>query len=220
MRSVARRSWAAVAIALGVGIGLLLPNLPGGASTSYRVVAPVGIALLSVVCFRALARTDRLAFWSVVGPAMVIALAALVVPYRYVAWVSLLALGFFAVFIFRGDVAWPWWWRHVLRRQLPTPVSTFNYHLAVEVRAWAEAFRAAADRPDLDDPTEARLALARLRTLEAPDEDWAALRDAYADLGERWLGLIADEARRDEGAELREAMGALEARRKELRSRT
>jgi hypothetical protein len=146
-------------------------------------------------------------------------LAAIVAPNRFVPYVSLLALGFLAVFVFRGDIAWPWWWLHVLRRRLPTPGSTFNYHLAVEVRAWAEAIRAASERRDNSD-LGAGEALTRLRNLEAPDRDWSALRDDYAGLGERWLLLLREGGQAEDGRALEAGLRDLEARRRELATRT
>ena len=209
----AARAVVAIAVGLAIGWGLsLIPN----SETIFRLVPPIGICVMAVVCFRDLARTDRRAFVSVMGPAMVVALGAAIAPYSLVPYLSLLALGFLGVFIFLGDAAWAWWWRYVLRRQVPTPEATFNYRLAVEVSAWAEAFRTSGDSRGL---TKARRALARLRAIDAPDRDWSVLRDAYADLGDRWMGLIGDESGRDKAVELEESMRALEVRRQELRDR-
>ena len=66
----------------------------------------------------------------------------------------------------------------------------------------------------------ARAALTRLRGLVAPDQEWSALRDDYADLGERWSRPIRDAGPTEDGQAFEHGLRALEARRNELAART
>ena len=219
MKSI--RSWWPVPSVLGgLLVLIVLLNVPGG-RTILRFLPPVGIVVLGLICFGDLARRDRPAFISVVGPAFVLALVSIVSagPLRYSA---LVAVGFLAVFVFAPLRVWPWWLHHVLRRRAPTAGQRFDRRLAVELRAWSGAIQRAnsSDVLAVDAADAARRALTRLRALTPPDADWVAIQDAYITVGERWVLLARHEIPAEIGYDLQRDLDALAAERRELRART
>lgn len=64
-----------------------------------------------------------------------------------------------------------------------------------------------------------RAALGRIRALTPPDAEWAAVRDAYAEVGEDWIRLATRELAAEHAVELQARIDALKARRSELRAR-
>ena len=113
------KTWRApLGLAIGVAVGFALVRtevgLPG--VPYFQFFPPVAIAILALVCFRDLARRDRIAFVSIIGPAMGVALVSVALPGILNPAVALLAVGFTSLFVFTNWFS-RWWWRHILRRR-------------------------------------------------------------------------------------------------------
>ena len=131
--------------------------------------------------------------------------------------VALLAIGFISLFVFTNGFA-GWWWRHILRRRVPTAIQRFERGLLLGINAWVEAMTGpgALTREQVRAADDA---LAGLRALDAPTPAWGALRDGYVDLGERWVLLERDSEHADEAMHLQQELAALGARLNELHER-
>jgi hypothetical protein len=215
-----RQLWPLLAAGLGVGIGFLLWRAPGG-PTILRFLPPVGVALLTVLCFRDWFRQDRIGFISVIGPAFLVAVASTLSAPPWWSLTGAIPILFLALFIFDSP-ARPWWWQHILRRPLPTIGQRFDYHVGVELRAWMKAVRRAdgAEVIGAARVASARAALARLHDLVPPDDVWAAIRDEYVDVGERWVLVASGDLPAEEATQLQAQLDDLKERRRELRERT
>ena len=210
MSWLAARWWIPASLLGGIAIAILLTNVPGG-RTIYRFVPPVGIAFVALICFRDLARHDRAAFISIIGPAFALAVASIFAPSPLALWLPMASVGFVALFVFDPGPFRKWWWRHVLRRRVPNARRVFEYGLLMQVQAWADALGGTGDLSD-EQVAAARQALDRMRELEPPNASWSALRDDYVSLGERWLLLHRDDDHADEAMELQRELRDLVSR--------
>jgi hypothetical protein len=211
-----RQLWPLLAGGLGIGIGILLWSAPGG-PTILRFLPPVGVALLTVLCFRDWVRQDRIGFISVIGPAFVVAVASTLAPPPWWSLTGAIPILFLALFIFDSP-ARPWWWQHILRRPLPTAAQTSEYRLGVAWKAWIAEFR--GQGPSSEKVIAAgHKSLDRLREIELPDPDWSGLRDAYVDLAARRMAIAQDGMSPEDQRAFQEEFLALETRRRDLRLR-
>jgi hypothetical protein len=67
-----------------------------------------------------------------------------------------------------------------------------------------------------DQVAPANRALTGMRALRPPTRAWAALRDGYVDVGERWILLERDDDHREEAERLQQELADLGVRRHEL----
>jgi hypothetical protein len=202
-----------VAAAVGVAIAISADRLD---PTFGLWFPPIGITLIAFSCLGDWARRDPVAFGSVAVPALVASLISVVLPQPFRLIAALAALSLISVFAFAPQTITDWWWPHVLRRPVWTPSREFNALLTRELVSWADALDG-QDALTSDQIDRARQALARMGSLAAPDEEWAALRDEYVGDGERWIATDRDEAHAEVWAELSAGFDAREERRRLLR---
>lgn len=217
MANSIRQWWPIPAFALGTGIGILIWNAPAGPAI-LQLLPPVGVALLAVLGLRDWFRQDRIGFVSVIGPAFVVALASRFAPPPWWSLTGAIPIVFLALFIFDSP-ARPWWWQHVLRRPLPNPAQVSDYRLGMALKAWSDELRG-EHSPSEKRIAAAETALRRIRDVELPDADWAVLRDAYVDAGERRTMAARDGMDADMEARLQREFTILDGRRQEMRRRS
>jgi hypothetical protein len=204
------RSGLIVALIIGLPFAVLTPRIA-------PAVGAIGLVAALALSFNELARVDRTAFISIAIPVGAVALLGLALPSRLAVVLDEAAAIFLGLFAVAPGSFVPWWWRIALRR----PKLAFALKLASQI---GEVNRLTAEALIGKDRGGRALALVeeqidRLRSLPAPDPDWAQLRNDYADecativeLG--WRSAVAQE-HRDETAHA----GALRARFDELFAR-
>ena len=214
-----KRWRAPLGLAIGVALGFVLVRTEVGFQgvAIFQFFPPVAIAILALVCFRDLARRDRIAFVSIIGPAMAVALVSVALPGILNPAVALLAIGFISLFVFTNWFA-AWWWRHILRRRVPTAIQRFERGLLVGINAWVDAMTGPGTLTR-EQVRAADDALTGMRALDAPTSAWGALRDGYVNLGERWILLDRDFEYAEEAMHLQHELAALGARLNELHER-
>lgn len=217
MGKALRRYWWVLAAALGMGIGILIWRAPAGPAI-MRFLPAAGVVLLAVLCFRDWFRLDRIAFVSVIGPALVVALAAIFAVPPWWSLAGAIPPVFLALFIFDTPVR-VWWWQHVLRRRLPTDAQTSDYRLGVALKAWSDELKGPG-APSGRRIAAAETALRRMREVDLPDVVWAGLRDAYADVCERRTAAAREGMSAEVEERLQREFTALDTRSRELRVRS
>jgi hypothetical protein len=166
------RTGVLVAVILGLPLAVLVPRIA-------PIVGTLALAVVLVVSFGELARIDRPAYVSVATPVVVVALAGLLLPWRLALVLDDSAAIFLGLFAFAGGSFVPWWWRVILHR----PKVAFGIWLKAQIdvgdRLVTDALFGSRDRrrhiSRLDEH------IARLRARPAPDAEWTAIRDDYAD---------------------------------------
>ena len=209
--------WLVPALLAGGVIAVVLANVPGG-RTVERFLPPVGVAAIAALCFRDLARRDRVGFLSIVGPAIAVAITSVVAPEPIRGFLALTAIGFLGLFVFARGTMGAFWWRTVLRRQIANRAQTFDYDLTIEMRDWATALSRSGTLSSKD-LAMAERALARMRALDAPDAEWSDLRDAYVAIGDEWLRTPRDDDHLDAAMRMQQELTDLRARQLDLRAK-
>ena len=207
-----------LAAILAITIGFLAWSTPAG-SMIVRFLPPVGVGLLAVLCFREWFRQDRVAFFSVIGPAFVVALASTLAPPPWLSLTGAIPPLFLALFIFDVPGFRLWWWQHVLRRPAPTSAQTASYRLHVALKDWSDSLRS-ADGPIERQLEAAEHSIQKLREIDLPDPDWSALRDDLVDATEHWTALARTGGDAEEWRPVQETFATLHERLRELRERT
>jgi hypothetical protein len=212
-------AWVPVSIAIVVVFGMFGAPLLWSLGVPPAWFALATLTLTFVVCLGPSARRDPAAFASIVGPASVLAVVALALPWPANFALDALAFGLVFAFTFAVSFVWPLWSSAVLRRP-PLPSSwDFDDRLtthAAEMSRWAE--RTTMDLGEREHALRiAPRRIRQLRRMRAPSADWAALRDDVADWEEAWL----DRARRGapESDDATQTAADLTARHQLLRSR-
>jgi hypothetical protein len=185
------------AIAIAIGIVFVTASLQRNA-TVVRVEPIAYVAVLALVCFGRLARTDRRAFASLFVPAAMIAFTSLLLPAPFAFYVGMVPTVGLILFLAVAPVR-RWWWRTILRRRPATPRQRFAYAVQLEDVAWTTGVN--RDGPDVPPPDAgllaAEAAVERMAALAAPDAESSAIRDVSVAIARRWI----DYARRHDPQE-------------------
>ena len=208
-RAVQEWGWLVPAFAVSAALGVLvLPSvLPRAPWLSI-----VGVLVVLVICFPTSARRDPIAFASIAIPPLTVTVIGLLLPAGIGRWLNIAALLFLLPFVFSGR----WWsaWSRVVLRRHPSPRHAFYRRLHARMTAMYQGYEEASERgqPRDDALSAFRTGIAQLRALEAPDPDWAQVRDDSAANAEAWLELAS-------GSSLPEAVHRFEADRDALAAR-
>jgi len=103
-------------VALAGVIGFLVGAFAAGQGVPNWLIALIGLVLISVICFRQLARRDPVACASILAPAYVLALLAIPTEDPASTVLEFASVGWLLIFILFGRRIWPTWSRVVLRR--------------------------------------------------------------------------------------------------------
>jgi hypothetical protein len=172
----------------------------------------VGVLVVLAVSFPTSARHDPIAFASIAIPPLTLTVIGLLLSPGIGTWLNIAALLFLLPFVFSGR----WWraWSRVVLRRRPSPVQLFYRqlydHLAGIDRVYEEATE--DGRTPEDALASVRTRIGQLRKLEAPDADWARVRDDCAANAHAWLEVASSGASSEVLARFEEDRDALAAR--------
>lgn len=112
---MSRRVQYGVAAVAGV-VGFLVGAFAASQGLPDWLIALIGLMIISVICFRQLARRDPAACASILAPAYIAALLAIPSEDPASSVLELASVGWLLIFILFGRRIWPTWSRVVLRR--------------------------------------------------------------------------------------------------------